>query len=143
MRKLMLVAAAAFVLFFLPTLSQTGELFRWIDERGVVHFSDNLHNIPEKHRPGASRMNVPQSVRPQRPNSHEQSKANVPFVKKGDVMVVKATVNEKVSAHFVVDTGASHTMISRATAKELNIDLEAKLPTVAFQTVNGTINAPL
>ena len=34
-------------------------------------------------------------------------------------------------------------MISQATAKELEIDLEKKLPTIPFQTANGIIQAPL
>jgi clan AA aspartic protease (TIGR02281 family) len=142
MKNPILVSVAALALLLLPTLSRPGELFRWVDERGVVHFSDNLHNIPEQYRPDASRMNVPKSVQPER-NPYDQNKASVPFQKKGEVMVVTATVNERVSANFVVDTGASYTMISRATAKELDIDLERKLPTIPFQTVNGTINAPL
>jgi clan AA aspartic protease (TIGR02281 family) len=144
MMKSLLAPVVVLALFFLPTLSHPGDLFRWVDERGVVHFSDNLHNIPEKYRADAKRMNVPESSRNQEgANPYEPNKAAIPFLKNGAVMVVKATVNEKVSANFVVDTGASYTMISRATAKELDIDLEKKLPTIPFQTVNGTIQAPL
>ncbi|MGH7829824.1 MAG: TIGR02281 family clan AA aspartic protease [Candidatus Binatia bacterium] len=142
MRKSILAPVTVLALLLLASWSHPGELFRWVDERGVVHFSDNLHNIPEKYRNAASRMNVPES--PKRPEgAYELNKASIPFLRKGEVMVVKATVNERVSANFVVDTGASYTMISRATAKELDIDLERKLPTIPFQTVNGTIQAPL
>src|SRR3989338_7986395 len=62
---------------------------------------------------------------------------------RGTVVIVPATLNEKAAARFVVDTGASYTMISQATAKELEIDLEKKLPTIPFQTANGIIQAPL
>jgi aspartyl protease family protein len=54
-----------------------------------------------------------------------------------------ATINESTRASFVVDTGASYTMISQAMARELNIDLSSAIPKIPFQTANGTIMAPL
>ncbi len=33
-----------------------GETFRWVDERGGVHFSDDFTKIPEKFQPGAVRV---------------------------------------------------------------------------------------
>lgn len=52
-------------------------------------------------------------------------------------------MNGKVSAYFLVDTGATLTMISRATAKELGIDLEKRIPTIPMQTVAGIANVPV
>ena len=127
-----------------PVSSHSADLFRWVDESGAIHFTDNLHNVPEKHRTGATRIKARETLRSQEPSElFFPNKASVPFQKKGLLVVVQATVNKKTSANFVVDTGASHTMISRATAKELRIDIEKKLPTIPFQTVNGTILAPL
>jgi hypothetical protein len=34
--------------FFGELLAQ--ELYRWMGDRGIVHFADNLHSIPEKYR---------------------------------------------------------------------------------------------
>lgn len=139
--------AIATLVFFIsyPFTSLFADLFRWVDERGTVHFTDNIHNIPQKHRAGATRIVTPPSREPlpdpTKPLSPD--KASIPFQKKGEIVIIQATVNEKASAHFVVDTGASYTMISKATAKELEIDLEKKLPTAPFQTANGVIQAPL
>ena len=58
-------------------------------------------------------------------------------------MIVEATLNKKTAAKFVVDTGASYTMISSAVAKELDIDTEQNRRTAPFQTANGVIQAPL
>ncbi|MGH7774953.1 MAG: retropepsin-like aspartic protease family protein [Candidatus Binatia bacterium] len=58
-------------------------------------------------------------------------------------MTVRATLNERVSANFRVDTGASITMIPRAKAKELGIDLEKRLPTIPIQTVSGMVRVPV
>ena len=33
-------------LFLLPTLSFSGEVYSWTDEKGTVHFTDDLSNIP-------------------------------------------------------------------------------------------------
>ncbi len=131
------------VLVFLssPVSSLAADIFRWMDKKGVVHFTDNLHNVPEKHRASATRIKARETPGSQEPSSPD--KVSVPFQKKGQVVVVEAIVNEKASAKFVVDTGATYTMISQATAKELGIDLEKKLPTIPFQTANGVIRAPL
>jgi len=58
-------------------------------------------------------------------------------------MMIQATLNERVSANFRVDTGASLTMIPRATAKELGIDLEKRLPTIPVQGISGMIRVPV
>jgi len=125
-----------------PPSLQSAEIFRWVDERGVVHFTDNLGNIPEKDRLGATRIQAKESpIIQEAPKAPD--KASVPIAHKGQVVVVQATLNEKASASFVVDTGASYTMISRAVARELAFDLGTPLPTIPFQTANGVIQAPL
>lgn len=133
------------VLFAAPAPSRSTDLFRWVDEKGVIHFTDNLHNIPERNRAGATRIKARETPRDQEAPKPPPSldKTSVPFQKQGNVVVIQAIVNEKATAKFVVDTGASYTMISQATAKELEIDLEKKLPTLPFQTANGVIQAPL
>ncbi len=143
MKRLYAVLVAA-LFFSSPGYSFAADILRWVDEKGVVHFTDNLHNIPEKFRAGALRIKTretPASQEAVKPVSFD--KTSVPFQKKGTVVVVPATINEKSAVKFVVDTGASYTMISQATAKELEIDLEKKLPTIPFQTANGIIQAPL
>ena len=137
------------VVFLFPLLigsasSMAAEYYRWVDQNGVVHFTDNLHNIPEIQRGKAGRI---QSVEPPRvappPAPIAPSKASIPFEKQGQVVIVEATLNKKTAAKFVVDTGASYTMISSALAKELDIDTEQNRRTAPFQTANGIIQAPL
>lgn len=138
-------AVLAAVLFFSsPGYSFAADILRWVDEKGVVHFTDNLHNIPEKFRATVTRIKAKETpLSPEATKPVSFDKASVPFQKRGTVVIVPATINEKSAGKFVVDTGASYTMISQATAKELEIDLEKKLPTIPFQTANGIIQAPL
>lgn len=127
-----------------PKLTFGIEFYRWIDQNGVIHFTDNLHNIPEKQRDQVGRIQaiaVPKNEQP--PPALPLTKASVPFEKQGQVVVVEAMLNKKTAVKFIVDTGASYTMISSATAKELAIDADQNARTVPFQTANGLIQAPL
>lgn len=120
------------------------EYYRWVDQEGVVHFTDNLHDIPEQQRGTAARIQARESPRARETTKPVlPGKASVPIEKHGQVVVVEATLNKKTSAKFVVDTGASYTMISSAIAKELDIDISRNQTTVPFQTANGVIQAPL
>ncbi|MFQ5851738.1 MAG: TIGR02281 family clan AA aspartic protease [Candidatus Binatia bacterium] len=130
----------AFLFSALPPRS--AELFRWVDERGVVHFTDNLHNIPEKYRAKMIRLrSVAPSKAPGIPVYPER--ASIPLKTKGRMVVVQAVLNGRTQGNFILDTGASYTVISWATAKELEIDLEGKPPKIRLQTANGVIDAPL
>jgi len=120
--------------------SRAAEMIRWVDEKGVVHFTDSLKNVPEKFRAKAAR--IPTGSRPP-PAPITADKASVKFHKQGELMVVQAMLNEKESAKFVVDTGASYTTISQATAKHLQINMENSPAVIPLQTANGVIEAPL
>lgn len=136
---------ACAVIFF-PLAAGAADLFRWVDERGVIHFTDNPYNIPENLRATATRIKAreyPPDPNPPPPAPAAPDKASIPIQKKGPVVIVQGTLNAKTNANFVVDTGASYTMISQAVAKELRIDTSRNLPTVSFQTANGVINAPV
>lgn len=136
------VFLAVLILGFKPLTA--AEYYRWVDQNGVVHFTDNLHNVPETQRGNAGRI---QSVEPPRtpspPAPITPTKASIPFERQGQIVIVQATLNKKTAAKFVVDTGASYTMISSAIAKELDIDTEQNRRTAPFQTANGVIQAPL
>jgi clan AA aspartic protease (TIGR02281 family) len=136
-------ALLSLVLFNSPFLG-AADYYRWVDQNGVVHFTDNLHNIPEDQRGKAGRIISNESPRSQPPPVPiSPNKASIPFEKQGQVVIVEATLNKKTAAKFVVDTGASYTMISSAMAKELDIDTEQSRRTAPFQTANGIIQAPL
>jgi clan AA aspartic protease (TIGR02281 family) len=134
------------VLLVLVSVSDAADFFRWIDQNGVVHFTDNIHNIPEARRATAVRIKAQEPARPAAPYKASPAtvaKAAVPFEKRGQVVVVEVMLNNSVPARLVVDTGATYTMISAATAKELSIDPERAPRTMPFQTANGVIQAPL
>ncbi|HEX9880361.1 MAG TPA: TIGR02281 family clan AA aspartic protease [Candidatus Binatia bacterium] len=131
----------------LPPLAGTpldaAELYRWQDERGVVHFSDNPHNIPKEFKEDATLI---RSVAPLSGNQTypvEARKASIELKKRGMTAVVQATINDLTQADFILDTGASYTVISSDVAQRVNIDLDKNYPKVRLQTANGIIDAPL
>ena len=131
---------AVLALFLYAGSSRSAEMLRWVDDKGVVHFTDSLQNIPQKFRSKATRIKTSSQLPPM---PIPADKVAVPFQKNGALMIVQATLNEKAAAKFVVDTGASYTTISQATAKELEIDLENNPSLIPLQTANGIIQAPL
>ena len=134
------------LILILVSGSQAADFFRWIDQHGVVHFTDNVHNIPESRRSTAVRIKGQEPARPAAPPKSSPAtaaKASIPFEKRGQVVVVEVMLNKSVPVRLVVDTGATYTMISAATAKELNIDAQRAQRTMPFQTANGVIQAPL
>ena len=132
-------------LFSLPANSlPAGEYYRWVDDNGVLHITDNLHNVPPKQRGNVNRVQAQESPRVAEPEiKPAPKKASIPLEKHGQVAIVQATLNNKKSAKFVVDTGASYTLISNALARELAIDVGQNPKTLPFQTANGLIEAPV
>ncbi|MGE5305170.1 MAG: retroviral-like aspartic protease family protein, partial [Alphaproteobacteria bacterium] len=119
------------------------EYYRWTDQNGVVHFTDNLQNVPEKQRGPATRIKATDNPLPPDPVKPSPVKASIPIEKHGQIVVIQAMLNKKRTVKFVVDTGASYTMISAAVARDLDLDLNQNQRTMPFQTANGLIQAPL
>lgn len=116
-----------------PSGVTAAEILRWVDDSGVVHFTEAF-KIPEKYRSSATPVRS-------KPLAAVQ-KASAPLRIRGNVAVVQARINDSAYVNLIVDTGASNTMISSAVARDLGIDLEAAHPTAMFQTANGIISAP-
>jgi clan AA aspartic protease (TIGR02281 family) len=129
---------------FHNSLLAAAEYYRWVDQNGVVHFTDNMHNIPEKQRGTAGRIQAKESPKVAEPAPQKAvTKASIPFEKQGQVVVIEAMLNGKTPAKLIVDTGATFTMISAATAKELAIEPNGNAQRLPIQTANGMIQAPL
>src|SRR5207247_4792696 len=75
--------------FFVVAPLSAAEYYRWIDQNGVVHFTDNLHNIPEKHRPTANLIQPKDNARSSESEKPAvMGKDSVPIEKQGLSVVV-------------------------------------------------------
>ncbi len=44
--------------FMFSSGSSLAEVYKWIDDKGAVHFTDDVTQVPQKYRPSAERMGV-------------------------------------------------------------------------------------
>ena len=121
--------------FFGELLAQ--EVYRWMDDRGIVHFADNLHSIPEKYRreaekrifPPSSDLSTPAPQGDLKPaNEPALRQPGVPFVQQDKKLKVEGFINQRGPVSFVVDTTAKVSSIPLSVASRLGIDLGRALP---------------
>ncbi len=108
------------------------QIYRWTDDRGVSHFADSLHSVPP-HQRDAVRAEGDR-LPPPAPG------AAIPLERVGAAYVVSARLEDRHTARLVVDTGASVTVISPATARRLGVAVRTD-PPVTLRTANGTVSA--
>ncbi len=132
--------------------SSYGEMYKWVDEKGVVHFTDDLTTIPEKYLEQVETRKPPKET--STPKPQEESKPSLPektkpegvtvdLVRSGEVSFAEVVLNDRIRQHFMVDTGASFTVISRKAAKELGITIDENTPFIPIATASSIIFNPL
>ncbi len=141
--------------FFLVS-SGYGEMYKWVDDRGTVHFTDDLSNIPEKYRENtetrkpAKDTSTPEigdksksSPAPEALAESELEGVEVELLRRGEVWTTDVLLNGKISRRLIVDSGASFMLINPQTAKELDIVLDENTAVIPMATVSGFILTPL
>jgi hypothetical protein len=95
MQKIVLIAALTIGLLTIPFLVHA-EVYKWIDDKGDVHFTDNYSNIPEKYRPVAETQRFPQDPKDTSPASVEKkpTPALAPKVSEPAVQKTPSVVRE-------------------------------------------------
>jgi clan AA aspartic protease (TIGR02281 family) len=136
--------------------SSYGEMYKWVDEKGTVHFTDDLSNIPEKYRENAETRKPSKEIRPlemeeksissppsEAPETSESEGAEVDLLRRGEIWIAEVLLNERVKRHLVVDSGASFMLINQQIARELDITVNENTPFIPMTTVSGYILVPL
>lgn len=133
--------------------SSYAEMYKWVDEKGTVHFTDDLSSIPEKYRPDAETRKPPKENSTPRPKEKPKpslpSKVSEPegiivdLFRKHELLLAEVILNGRVRQYFIVDTGASFTLINRPTAKELGITIDENTPFMPIFTASTLIFTPL
>ena len=68
---------------------------------------------------------------------------DVPLQQVGHLFVVTAKLNGEQDVQLIVDTGASHSVVSRRLAVDLGLYSDVTMGTVTMNTVGGSVQAPL
>jgi clan AA aspartic protease (TIGR02281 family) len=145
------------ILIALPS-SGFGEMYKWVDEKGTLHFADDLSNVPEKYRPDAELRKTPKEI--PSPKIKERSKESptsplfpmasepkgffeVDLFRRHELWVAEVILNERMKRHLVVDSGASFILINPQMARDLGIVIDENTPFIPGATVSGVILTPL
>ena len=146
------------VILLLQVSWSWGKVYKWIDDDGKVHFTDNPSTIPNAYRQQLEPR--PSQTTPSMRLAERQARSQpyaliastraarpsrafvVPFQRDGNALLVQATLNGFARAPMVVDTGASLTVISTQMARRAGLDL-ARAALIAMRSVSGTFLAHL
>jgi clan AA aspartic protease (TIGR02281 family) len=102
-----------------------------------------------KKLPAAPILAVPGPMEERKPLPEEQSTGlmnptvAVPLQQVGHLFVVTVKLNGEQDALLIVDTGASHSIVSHRLATELGLYSDSTMGTVTMNTVGGSVQAPL
>jgi clan AA aspartic protease (TIGR02281 family) len=122
-----------------------------------VHFTHDLGQIPPAQRPtarasagepaqdGFQTYATPHTMGSAKPSPRGGHAATlrIPFERRGTLMLVEALLNDRLTAPFLVDTGASGVMIPEQIASQLGLRIGSDTPRAPVQTANGVVAAPV
>ena len=148
------------IIFILLVVPCHGEMYKWVDEKGTLHFADDLSKIPEKYRPDAETRKTPKEMkevsvpetreRPKNdplttlpPATVEPQGHEINLFRRHELWLAEVVLNGRVKQYFIVDTGASFTLISRQMANELGIPINEETPFIRVASVSDMILTPL
>ncbi len=152
--------ASSFFIVTLMIVPCYGEMYKWVDEKGTLHFADDLSKVPEKYRSDAEMRKAPKEkkeVSP--PESREKPKTTIgtalppgPVESQGyevnlfrrhELWLTEVVLNGRTKQYFIVDTGASFTLISRQIANELGIPINETTPFIRVASISDVMLTPL
>lgn len=117
---LIILCFFTFIAFFsgYPAVSFSGDLYRWVDEEGVSHYSD------EPPPTSSTKGKSIQFKTIRQPSSQQDFKEYIiPFEQIGQGMLVHVMINDYIPAKMLVDTGATAIKINVKLLNQLNQDI--------------------
>ncbi len=143
------------------------EIYKWKDRAGRLHFSQDFGQVPPEYRAQAKGESIeegaidviqrydggpPAAVQSRRSKASRGSGRSaskgtgevhrIRVQRTGSSMRVNVRLNDRVTAPFYIDTGASDISLPIWVAKELGLDLE-DARTNYYRTANGTVQSEL
>ena len=98
------------------------QVYHWVDDQGVVHYTTGIESVPERYRDGARVLAsspvdapAPEALSPGRTGG-----ATIPFVA-GQPIIVAVQINGAGPVMLVLDTGADRTMVAPAALLRIGI----------------------
>jgi hypothetical protein len=113
MKKTVLIAALTMSLLMIPFLVHA-EVYKWVDEKGTVHFTDDNSTIPEKYGQQVEKRSFSEDPKPMTEEKKiESKKAGIPFPSSamGETSLLFSGMISTVSGGTIVVTGEGKDMV--------------------------------
>ena len=148
--KITILCVLISMVFITPSY---GDMYKYVDEKGTVHFVDDISKIPEKYHQDVEERKAPKETTPpeikEKPTSSPMPKASEPegvevnLLRRHELLLAEVLLNSRVRQYFIVDTGASFTLINWQTAKDLDLIVNESTPSIPIFTASQLILTPL
>ena len=107
------LAIGCLVITLLLPNGAAAQMYRWVDERGSVHYSEGIDSVPERYRSGA--VALPYQKLPSAPETKAPEESpgvtRIPFTP-GTPILVQAKINGAGPLTLLLDTGADRTVVA-------------------------------
>jgi clan AA aspartic protease (TIGR02281 family) len=136
------------VVLCLGATPSLAKIYKWKDDAGKLHFTDDPSQIPLKYRQEQkietlrTKPEITNPVKLKIPD-HTPKKHVIPLTPVGNGnYLVDVMINGRIPAKFVVDTGASSVTLSEKLGRKVHRNLSS-LPKLPVQTGGGIVESPL
>ena len=119
-------------------------LGRWAE--AVQEYETALRLNPDPALAEATRAGlaaVKPLAQPRPPRRQAREEVSIPLFRNGGAWLADVTVNDERRARFLVDTGASISVVSPELARTLRIERDPDAPLLKLHTLAGVITAPI
>ncbi len=131
--------ATGLILAGLLATGAWAQVYHWVDEQGVVHYTTGIESVPEQYRPTARSLPGSGVDPPSEAPAVSGSATTIPFTP-GAPILVSARINGGGPVTLVLDTGAERTLVAPAALVRLGIALPNTLE-ATIRGVAGTTQA--
>lgn len=128
--------AAGLLLAGLLAASSGAEVYHWVDDQGVIHYTTGIESVPERYRPTARLMAGSGADPPSEPPAVSGGGATIPFTP-GAPILVSARINGSGAVALILDTGAERTLVAPAALARLGVST----PNTFDATIQGVTGA--
>ncbi len=116
MQKTVLITALTISLLMIPFLAHT-EVYKWVDEKGTVHFTDDNSRIPEKYGQQVEKRSLSEDSKPIKPVTEEKKTegktSGIPFSGSdmGETLLVFSGLINSAGSGTIVVNGEGKDMV--------------------------------
>jgi clan AA aspartic protease (TIGR02281 family) len=119
------------------TNAHAGDLYRWVDEQGVSHYSD----APPATSTDKEKATQIQTIHQRSSETRMPQEFIIPFQSFGEGMLVDVMINGYIPARMLLDTGATVVKINKKLLDRINQDLPENRRRGYVSTAGGMIKA--